>query len=242
MPRAQGIIRRDWPEPKGLSMAQATRPQPARDQALDTVARLVDAEGSGAHEYVRSDVLLKGRYATRNLADAIHYLAALHGRYPGVVDMAATRTAAPAAGKWLIAAVDGFGVERNYLTRLAVAAGPQPSTPGQAECEAAVVGQRHALEMLAQSDREGCAIGAALALVRDWHDIRVVLNSAADRLSVNIPACVLPDHDMSHDVATAINNSAAVERALGFGAQQLVGQHRGLWDLLEARQLARGEY
>jgi hypothetical protein len=36
--------------------------------------------------------------------------------------------------------------------------------------------------------------------------------------------------------------SPAMERAISFGAQQILAQHRGLWDLLEARQLARGEY
>lgn len=223
-------------------MVQVTTPLAGGHELQEAVGRLVAADGSATHDYVASNDLLKGRFATRNLADAIHYLAALHGRYPGVVDMAATRTAVPAAGQWLIAAVDGFAVERSYLTRLAVAAGPHPSTPGHAECEAAVVGQRHALEMLAQSDREGCAIGAALALVRDWHGIRVVLDIAANRLSVALPACTLPSEDWCHDIALAIRTSPAVERAMGFGAQQLVGQHRGLWDLLEARQLARGEY
>jgi hypothetical protein len=223
-------------------MVQSINAQPAETGTPDVVARLVANEGSAAHEYVSSETLLKSRFATRNLADAIHYLAALHGRYPGVVDMAATRTASPAAGKWLIAAVDGFAIERNYLTRLAVAAGPLPSTPGQAECEAAVIGQRHALEMLAQSDREGCAIGAALALVCDWRTVREVLDAAADRLSVAIPPCRLPDAGACHDITVAIVTSPAVERAMAFGAQQLVGQHRGLWDLLEARQLARGEY
>jgi len=222
-------------------MVNVSSPQP-RPDGVETVGRLVAAEGSGLHTYVQSDVLLKGGYATRNLADAIHYLAALHGRYPGVVDMAATRTAVPAAGQWLITAVDGFAVERKYLTKLAVAAGPQPSTPGQAECEAAVIGQRHALEMLAQSDREGCAIGAALALVRDWHAIRAVLDVAANRLSVTIPAFTLPDADSCHEIALAVRTSPGVERAMAFGAQQLVSQHRGLWDLLEARQLSRGEY
>jgi hypothetical protein len=31
----------------------------------------------------------------------------------------------------------------------------------------------------------------------------------------------------------------AIERAILFGAQQLLVQHRGLWDLLEARAEAR---
>ncbi|MGZ8285400.1 MAG: DUF6975 family protein [Allosphingosinicella sp.] len=31
-----------------------------------------------------------------------------------------------------------------------------------------------------------------------------------------------------------------VQRALLFGAQQILVQHHGLWDLLEARQQSRG--
>ena len=54
------------------------------------------------------------------------------------------------------------------LARLVVAAGPMPSTPNHAEAESAINTQRHALDMLSQSDRNGCAIGAAFALALDW--------------------------------------------------------------------------
>jgi hypothetical protein len=36
-----------------------------------------------------------------------------------------------------------------------------------------------------------------------------------------------------------VSESASFERAMSFGAQQLLAQHRGLWDLLEARKAAR---
>ena len=36
-----------------------------------------------------------------------------------------------------------------------------------------------------------------------------------------------------------LGDAAPVERAMLFGAQQLALQHRGLWDLLEARRQAR---
>lgn len=210
--------------------------------ATDILSQLVVAEGTGSHLYAASVELLTGKFATRNLADTVHYLCTLHGRHPGVVDHAATRTAHDAARKWLLQAVDGFAVERGYLTKLAVAAGPLPSTPGQAESEAAVIGQRHALEMLAQSDRDGCAIGTAIALTLDWGAIRSLLNVAADRLGVAMPACTLPSPEASHALIVALSESPAVERAMGFGGAQLIGQHRGLWDLLEARQLARTDY
>ena len=206
------------------------------------VAALVAAEGSGVHRYVTSHELLAGRFAARNMADAVHYLCILHGRHPGVADHAANHTAHDAARSWLISTVDGFIRERTFLTRLVVAAGPLPSTPGQSESEAAVNGQRHALEMLAQSDRVGCALGAALALVLDWQAIRQVLEGAGKRFSVDAPVGILPTAETTIDLASGIATSPAMERAISFGAQQILAQHRGLWDLLEARQLARGDY
>jgi hypothetical protein len=223
-------------------MMQNAMAQTIESDRSDLLIRLVQAEGSSCHTYVNSAELRNGRYATRNLADAVHYLTSLHGRFPGVIDMAANRVATPGAGSWLVKATDGFAAERGYLTKLVVAAGPQPSTPGQAECESAVIGQRHALEMLAQSDRDGCAIGAAIALVLDWHGVRAALDIAAVRMSVDIPECSLPGDDDAREIASLVATSPAIERAMSFGAQQLIGQHRGLWDLLEARQLARGEY
>jgi hypothetical protein len=210
--------------------------------ASDVLARLLEGEGTGAHAYVASPVLNSGKFATRNLADVVHYLCTLHGRHPGVIDHASQRTAHDSARNWVLQAVDGFAVERGVLAKLVVAVGPLPSTPGQAESESAVNGQRHALDMLAQSDREGCAVGAALTLVLDWKAIRGPLDTIANRLGVTIPDSTLPTRGETLAVADAIAATPGIERAMAFGAQQILGQHRGLWDLLEARQLARGEY
>jgi hypothetical protein len=206
------------------------------------IAALVRAEGSSSHAYPACFDLLAGRHAARNLADVVHHVCILHGRHPGVADHAANRSAEEEARSWLIDSVDGFIRERTFLTRLVVAAGPLPSTPAQAEAESAVNGQRHAIDMLAQSDRAGCALGAAIALVLDWQSIRGVLELAANRFSLDVPACTLPDADRTIALAKSAATSAQVERAMSFGAQQLLAQHRGLWDLLEARQVARGEY
>ncbi|MEX6641314.1 hypothetical protein V2A36_33310, partial [Pseudomonas aeruginosa] len=78
----------------------------------------------------------------------------------------------------------GFADERTYLAHLTAAVGPLPSTPGQAESESALVGERHALEMLARSERRGCATGAVAALLYDWRAIRRVLDVAAERFGV----------------------------------------------------------
>jgi hypothetical protein len=226
----------------GVFMATKAADSAYSSTIVDALGALIAAEGSAAHNFVTSEELSKGRHATRNLADVVHYLCTLHGRQPGVVDHAAMRTTHPDARTWLIEAVDGFAVERTFLTKIVVAAGPLPSTPGQAETESAVNGQRHALEMLAKSDRFGCSIGAAAALVLDWRAMRPLLVAAATRLGVEAPALRLPSETDTFAVLAAIGDTPAVERAVLFGAQQILTQHHGLWDLLEARQIARGEY
>src|SRR3546814_20072940 len=103
----------------------------------------------------------------------------LHGRHPGVIDHAAMRTAHNDARGWLIQAADGFADERTYLTQIAVAAGPVPSTPGQSDSEAATLSQRPPLALLAQSERTGCSLGAPFALVLVWIPLRLIWDAAA---------------------------------------------------------------
>jgi hypothetical protein len=208
----------------------------------EALSALTSAEGTMGHRYAQGADLHSSRHATRNLADVCHYLCILHGRHPGIIDHAANRITHIEARVWLEKAIEGFALERSVLTRLVVAAGPLPSTPGQAECDSTVNGQRHALEMLAQSDRNGCAFGAATALVMEWESLRQILELAAKRLSIEIPASRLPSRVETLDVINVVAETTAIERAMTFGAHQLLGQHHGLWDLLEARNLARGEY
>ena len=199
----------------------------------------VAEHGSAAHPYFVSTALLSGPDSARNLADAVHFLCALHGRHPGVVDHAAGRPMDDAARAWLIATGEGMAVERLYLTQLAVAVGPVPSTPGGGNSEAAVIGQRNALTTLARSDRRGCALGASLAFTIDWAPIRTLLDATALRLGIDPPPRRLTDETQLRLVADTAGQAAPTERALLFGAQQLALQHRGLWDLLEARHQAR---
>lgn len=199
---------------------------------------LVAADGSCAHNHASSLTVAAAAPAARataDLADAAHYLCLLHGRFPGVIDHAATRITDNAARKWLLLAADAFADERAYITRVSVALGPMPSTQGHDSCESSVGQQRHALDMLAQSDRRGCAMGAALALTLDWVAIRTLLDRAALRAGLEPRTCRLPTREDSLGVARAIAVDDQVGRALQFGARQLIGQHRGMWDLLKAR-------
>jgi hypothetical protein len=211
-----------------LSVAEAQR------------ARVRD-DGLANHPYVAALLAAQGMKAGRDLADAVHLLCAIHGRYPGLVAIAAARAADTAVGTWLRQVEAAFEIERHYLLRLTASVGPIPSTPGAAQCEASLVAARHAIETLGHSERDGCALGAASALLGDWRAVRPILDRAASRVALDMPTAVLPSDD---DVFAAMDHAAvspAPARAMAFGAEQLLLQHRALFKLLEARADARGD-
>ena len=202
----------------------------------------VAGEGCGRHAHLNSLVEASGRHSGRDLADAVHLLCSLHGHYPGLIEIALQRCPKGEAGEWLSRASDAFERERLYLVRLTAAVGPMPSTPGAAETEASLLAARHALETLATSERDGCALGAATALVGDWWPIRRVLDRAAARAGTETPPPSLPDEALFVEIIGFSATSPASCRALAFGGEQMLLQHRALFDLLEARAEARGEY
>lgn len=207
--------------------------------AIDTLLSVVGAEGTVAHRYPRSEVMIRGADAARNVADAVHHFCLLHGRHPSVVDHARSRANDDTQRELLDTLAESFGEERAFLARLVVAVGPLPSTPGQANTETAVLAQHHAIDMLAQSERVGCSLGAAIAVIADWIAIRAVLDHAGERLSVAAPSLKLPDLATLRALIAAQPLSVGMERAMVFGGQQIIAQHRGLWDLLGARSIAR---
>lgn len=199
--------------------------------AGQVTARVAGVEGSTGNRHLAR--LLRPTVPLRELGDLCHALCAVHGKRPDMIEGALEASTDPVERDWLADAASGFADERQYLARLVAAAGPLPSTPGQPECEAAFVGLRHAFAMLARSGRSGCAIGAIEALVMEWRVIRPILDRAADRFHVAGAACWMPD------AFADIRTTPGQERAMAFGAQQLLVQHRGLWDLLESRSAAR---
>jgi hypothetical protein len=202
----------------------------------------VAGEGCARHPHLNSLLELSGPSAASDLADAVHLLCSLHGRYPGLIELALQRSANGEVKTWLDRAAEAFERERLYVVRLTSAVGPLPSTPGAAETEASLVAARHALETLASSERKGCALGAATSLIGDWWPIRRLLDRAAARVSLECPAPSLPDEASVIEVIHRAAESPASERALAFGGEQLLLQHRALFDLLEARATARSAY
>jgi hypothetical protein len=221
----------------------------AINQAVDRMAASVAdaqlarvaAQGSTDHAYRLSLLSASGPNSARDLADAVHLFCSLYGRHPGLIELALNNCPSGPVRDWLREASDAYERERLYLVRLTAAVGPLPSTPGAAETEAALVAQRHAIETLAKSERRGCALGAATALMADWSSIRSLLDRAADRMGMQKPALILPDATSIVRVIADGTDGVASERALGFGGEQLLLQNRGLLDLLEARAAARGD-
>jgi hypothetical protein len=204
------------------------------------LAELAATPGSADHPHVRRCAGSDAR-ALRNLADLLHLLMRVHDVHPGLIEAVARRSAVTAADRWLGRAAAGFAAERDYLARLSSAAGPCPPTPGEAACAAVVRDHRRALMTLAGSDRFGCALGAAIALASDWHALRSLLDSAADRLELAVPPCLLPTGPEMQQLLATLPPLPRLDRAIGFGARQMTGLNRALWDFLERRAAARAD-
>lgn len=207
------------------------------DDGWRPITALLASDGSGASMTVAR---LSGKRAPlRDVADALHCLCLLHGGHPGPIDIARDRSVVEVARGWLTRAAHGFSAERDWLARLVAAVGPAPSTVNQTACESAIAAQRHALEMLAMSERPGCALGAAAALVMDWRDLRLLLDRTGERLGLAVPPCRLPTVEASRALLQETPITPGQARAFTFGAQQLLAQQRGLWSLIDARSEAR---
>jgi hypothetical protein len=202
----------------------------------------VAGDGCARHSHLSSLIDASGPHSARDIADAVHLLCSVHGHHPGLIEISLATCPKGPGQKWLDKAAEAFERERLYLVRLTAAVGPIPSTPGAAETESTLLAQRHALEVLARSERRGCALGAATALVSDWWSVRRLLDRAASRVGIESPAPSLPDEASIIDAIEAECDTAASERAMAFGGEQLLLQNRGLFDLLEARAAARGDY
>lgn len=194
--------------------------------------------GTGTASCAHASALCSNDATTSDLADAIHALCSVHGATPNIVDRGSFAPGAEPFAPWIRQAAAAFDQERQSLASLTAAIGPLPSTPRHAEAEAAITAQRHALATLAASGRAGCALGASLALLLDWYAVRRVLEAAAHRAGVVLLSCDLPPRPAIISQASGATRPGFA-RALAFGAEQLILQHRGLWQILAARAEAR---
>lgn len=207
--------------------------------AQPSLMELVAEHGSPSACYAQAIANDFSILSGSDIADIAHFLCVLHGGHPSVVDHAATKTADPIARDWLAQAIEGFTAERAFITRLTVSAGPIIGLSIEDQSNAAVLAQQKALEMLSRSDRNGCALGASFALVLDWQAIRPLLEKIALKLGIEPRSAALPSAEATHYLCAELSKSRAVERAINFGVDQVLTQHRGLWRLLEARKNAR---
>ncbi len=184
----------------------------------------------------RPDLRSPYKYARGALvADVAHFINISHGRHPGVIDHAAHKIVDDAARKWLIRTIDAFAVERAFLNALTVAAGPERRHNGENKVAALILGQAKNFEMLATSDRKGCPAGAAIAFVIDWQRSRLLLSAVALHVGLDVPPCTLPDIGECCDLAGKLGVTESYRRAMRFGAEQILAQQRGLWQLIAAR-------
>ncbi len=206
----------------------------------DGLMAMVAEQGSAAHPMI---IRACANYRALNSAavsDIAHHLCVLHGRYPSIIDHAALKIVDEVARDWILKTSQAFAAERGFLARLTVAAGPVPSSPGDEKSASAIAMQSRAFEMLATSDRDGCAAGAAIAFSQDWQAIRLLLEGIAMRLGLDAPENFFPAEDKNRKLIDDLaEKGIAAQRAIHFGADQILAQQRGFWDLLAARETAR---
>lgn len=173
------------------------------------------------------------------IADIAHYLCVAHGRHPGIIEHAMSKTIDACSREWLVKAADGFTRERIYLTEITVAAGPISRTTGQDETDMLIVNQSKQYQMLASSDRRGCPIGAAATFMIDWHNIRKLLDILALHLNIYVPQTTLPSAIETQEMINQYADSPNIIRAINFGADQILAQQRAFWNIITARSIAR---
>ena len=203
------------------------------DGSVGVTAPLADFISHGS---MRPDLRSPYKYARGALvADVAHFINISHGRHPGIIDHAAHKIVDDAARKWLIRAIDAFAAERAFLNALTVAAGPERRHHGENKIASLIIGQAKNFEMLATSDRKGCPAGAAIAFAIDWQRSRPLLSAVALHVGLDVPPCTLPDIIECSELAEKLGGSESYARAMRFGAEQILAQQRGLWQLIAAR-------
>ncbi|MGJ3626336.1 DUF6975 family protein [Sphingomonas sp. MMS24-JH45] len=201
---------------------------------------LVDNDGSGRADHVRA--LLSPPAPLRDLSDAVHALCVLHGIFPGFVDQTRSACTETQLTPWLDVAAATIAQERALLSF----ARPPPS----GRCPPRPARRRRRAPSWHCGTRSACSPGRIaravrpgrlIAFVLDWQAIRGVLDIAASRHATRSDQGFDPLMRRTHALLHRYDPAVGQVRAMMFGAQQLLAQHRGLWHLLEARASARND-
>lgn len=199
---------------------------------------LLQNQGSSQHPFqrrLRADGFVELDSA---LIDAVRHIAFIHGRFPGLFEEA-QRNSPPSAeySGWLRAMAADFSRERLMLAKLLAHSPSSQAQPTSIAEQLSFEAFGRDLLALSRSERPGCALGAAIALALDWNSIRAVLDRASALFEYSAPPTSMPSDEEIFE--KLVNLDPALERALLFGANELLLRHERLWGILEARHWAR---
>ncbi|WOE74103.1 DUF6975 family protein [Alterisphingorhabdus coralli] len=178
-------------------------------------------------------------FSGSDLADIAYYLGKLHGHHPGLFDHMSHRSIQDDNHDLIVDLAETFAAQRAMLANMTVEAGPATTLAGEYNAVKTIEQLRTAIDVLGQSDRQGCGMGAAIALLSDWIIWRPALNALATRLAIPVPDSEM--QDMQKRLLASLENRAEPRelRAISFGLEQLYHQHDQFWLLLERRQKLR---
>ena len=218
-----------------------------RSSASVAEAQLARVAGDGCarHPYLAMHCWrLPDRTSGRDLADAVHLLCSLHGRYPGLIELAladCVRRDPPRTGS--------SRASRSVRARAAL---PRPGDLRRRPAAKHAGRRRDRIEPVRGAPRARNARAIPNARAARWARRprwsatggRSAGCSTAPRPAPGLecPAPSLPDEASVVGVIGGACDDSASDRALAFGGEQLLLQHRALFDLLEARAEARGDY
>ena len=202
----------------------------------------VAGDGCARHPHLNGLLEASGPHAGRDLADAVHLLCSLHGRYPGLIELALQRCPNGARKT-------GFACSRSVRARAAV---PRPADLG---CRTAAEHSRRGRNRIEPGRRAPCARNARD--IRSARAARWAPRRPGRRLVADPPAA----RSRRGARRPRMPGAVAARRSLGHrGDRSCRGRRRpanahwrsaasnccsstaALFDLLEARAAARGDY
>lgn len=190
----------------------------------------------GPSETVRIDT---ADFDIPDVADLAHALTVTHGGLPNIFDLASLRSDAQSLRNHLVTCSNSFQDWRRFLSALTSKAGPAPSLTDDAAHMVSLVQTKQGIQLLGESERKGCAIGAAFAMLNDWQIVLPESFKFAARLDIVEGIALPPRTSAIIEEMECLEPSAAELRAMSFGADQFYQLNDAFFRHLEARRKAR---